>query len=288
MSDYTYIRDNAGFTAYRARLKERGISSIALDIEGEFNLHVYGERFCLLQLFDGREEAVVDPFTVSVDLIKILLEDRDLLKVTYDCSSDRVLMAKAHGITMNSILDLRPAVEILEYPKQDLKSVLESALGVRESGSKKRFQQYNWTRRPIEPEAIEYALQDVRHLFPLKDALLERLTAGGQLERYILENLKRQDRAPEVDRKPGTLRSGRFKRLDREQKRRFEAIHDIRERYAKELDLPPTTVVANDDLFALAAGELVVSRIRGNRRVPEETLDALKREFADALREGPL
>jgi ribonuclease D len=279
MSSYTYIRDNTGFQRYLERLKERGVRSMALDIEGEFNLHVYGERFCLLQLFDGSEEAVVDPVAVSGDLLKRLLEDRDLLKITYDSASDRVLMAKTHGIIMNSILDLKPAVELLEFPKQDLKSVLETALGIQESGSKKRFQQYNWTRRPIDPGALDYALQDVRHLFALKDALLSRLSEKGRIDLYILENLKRQDQLPDVDRKAGVLRSGRFKRLSGAQKTAFERIFDIRERHARELDLPPNTVVANNDLFAVVTGAMSIGDVRGNRRVPSAVLEAIKREM---------
>ena len=279
MSAYTHIRDNTEFQRYLERLKERCVRSIALDIEGEFNLHVYGERFCLLQLFDGSEEAVVDPLSVSGDLLKRLLEDRDLLKITYDSASDRVLMAKTHGIVMNSILDLKPAVELLELPKQDLKSVLENALGIQESGSKKRFQQYNWTRRPIDAEAMDYALQDVRHLFALKDALLGRLSKEGKMDLYVLENLKRQDQQPDVDRKAGVLRSGRFKRLSSAQKTEFERIFEIRERHARELDLPPNTVVANNDLFAVVTGGMSIKDIRGNRRVPAAILETIKREM---------
>ncbi len=279
MSTYTYIRDNTEFQRYLERLKGREVRSIALDIEGEFNLHVYGERFCLLQLFDGSEEAVVDPLAVSGELLKRLLEDRDLLKITYDSASDRVLMAKTHGIVMNSILDLKPAVELLEFPKQDLKSVLETALGIQEAGSKKRFQQYNWTLRPIDPGAVDYALQDVRHLFALKDALLGRLSKESKIDFYILENLKRQDQQPDVDRKAGVLRSGRFKRLGGAHKKEFERIFDIRERHARDLDLPPNTVVANNDLFAVVTGGMSIKDIRGNRRVPAAILETIKREM---------
>ncbi|MCK4516229.1 MAG: 3'-5' exonuclease, partial [Spirochaetaceae bacterium] len=69
MSDYTYIGKDSQLVDYLQRLKERGTRVIAIDLEGEFNLHVYGERFCLLQVFDGQEEVVVDPFTTSIDLI---------------------------------------------------------------------------------------------------------------------------------------------------------------------------------------------------------------------------
>lgn len=280
MSDCTYIDHDSQFRAYLQRLRDRGVTQIALDIEAEFNLHVYGERFCLLQLYDGREEIVVDPFSVSGNLFKELLENRDLLKIMYDCSSDRLLLAKTHGIILNSILDLRPAVELLDFPRNDLKTVLQVALGIEGSGAKKRFQQYNWTRRPVEPAAIEYAVQDVRHLYALKDALLERLSDAGKLEEYILENTKRQDRDPDVNRKPGLFRSGRHKRLSANEKRELQRIYDIRERHAQELDLPPNTVLANNDLFALVTGELSLENVRGNKRVPAARLEAIKLEIS--------
>lgn len=276
---YTHITDDAQMHAYLERLKDRDVREIALDIEGEFNLHVYGERFCLLQLFDGTEEAVVDPQTTSSDLIRQLLENRNILKIIYDCSSDRMLLAKTHGILMNSILDLRPAVELLSFEKNDLTSVLGEALGLSESGSKKRFQQYNWTKRPIDPAAIEYAIRDVRHLFDLKEFLLKRLHETQNMERYILENLKRQDHPPETDRKPGVFRSGRHRKLSRRQQQEFARIYEIRERHAKELDLPPNTVVANNDLFAIAAGTITANDIQGNRRLPSSRLEVIRQEM---------
>lgn len=279
MGEYTYIADNSQMTAYLQRLKDRDVREIALDLEGEFNLHVYGERFCLLQLYDGTEEVVVDPQTTSINLIKDLLENRNILKVTYDSASDRVLLAKTHQILMNSILDLSPAVELLDFQKNDLKSVLQESIGVTAPGNKKKFQQYDWTRRPINPQAIEYALQDVRFLFPLKEYLLRRLYETGSLETYILENTKRQDHEPDVDRKPGVLRSGRFRALRREQQREFERIFAIRDRHARELDLPPNTVLSNSDLFTLVLGATSLGSIRSNRRVPDTRLDAIKREI---------
>ena len=281
MNEHIYIDTDQDFRAFLGRLKERAVRDIALDIEGEFNLHVYGERFCLLQVTDGSEDVAIDPFGVSGDLLKELLENRDLLKITYDSASDRSLMAKSHGIVMNSILDLRPAVDLLEFPKQGLSAVLADALGVEEAGSKKKFQQYNWTRRPIDPAAVQYALQDVRHLFPLKGVLLRRLAERGQLEAFFLENLKRQDRPPELNRKPGIFRSGRHARLTKSQKTAFEAIYDIRERYARDLDLPPNTVLSNNDLFSLVQGALSPVELPGNRRVPAATLEALKREIRE-------
>ncbi len=285
MSTHTYVQNDDQFVACLERMRARGVQAIAMDLEGEFNLHVYGERFCLLQLFDGEEEVVVDPFTTSVQAIGKLLENPAIEKITYDSASDRLLLAKAHGIAMRSIVDLKPAVEILGLEKQDLKSVLAEMLGMRDAGSKKKFQQYNWTRRPVDPEALAYAARDVRHLFDLRDALFAKLEAAGGMDEYLEENRRRQEKEPDVDREPGLFRSNRFGRLRRDEKQEFRRLFEIRDRFARELDLPPNSVVANNDLFALATGQITPADLRGNRRLPDRALRAIRSEM-EAHRSG--
>ena len=280
MADYTSVSSDAELASFLTRLRDRGVSEVAVDFEGEFNLHVYGERLCLLQIAHPDEEAVVDPFTTSSEALRGFLEDPQIRKITYDSSSDRLLLAKSRGLRLVSIQDLRPAVELLEFPKRDLGSVLETALGQRPAGSKKRFQQYNWTRRPLDPAAVEYALRDVRHLAELRDELFARLDKEGLLDEYRAENERLESIEPNLNRKPGVFRSAAHKRLSPEQKREFQRLYDIRDRHARELDLPPNTVVANKELFALARGAMDVSAITGNRRVPAERLERIRKEMA--------
>ena len=280
MADYTSVSSDAELASFLTRLRDRGVSEVAVDFEGEFNLHVYGERLCLLQIAHPDEEAVVDPFTTSNEALRGFLEDPQIRKITYDSSSDRLLLAKSRGLRLVSIQDLRPAVELLEFPKRDLGSVLETALGHRPAGSKKRFQQYNWTRRPLDPAAVEYALRDVRHLAELRDELFARLDKEGLLDEYRAENERLESIEPNLNRKPGVFRSAAHKRLSPEQKREFQRLYDIRDRHARELDLPPNTVVANKELFALARGAMDVSAITGNRRVPAERLERIRKEMA--------
>ncbi|MFW6260863.1 MAG: HRDC domain-containing protein [Spirochaetota bacterium] len=279
MADYTSVGSDAELASFLTRLRDRGVSEVAVDFEGEFNLHVYGERLCLLQIAHPDEEAVVDPFTTSNEALRGFLEDSQIRKITYDSSSDRLLLAKSRGLRLVSIEDLRPAVELLEFPKRDLGSVLETALGHRPAGSKKRFQQYNWTRRPLDPAAVEYALRDVRHLAALRDELFARLDKQGLIDEYRAENERLESIEPNLNRKPGVFRSAAHKRLSPEQKREFQRLYDIRDRHARDLDLPPNTVVANKELFALARGAMDVSAITGNRRVPAERLERIRKEM---------
>ncbi|MGE4464410.1 MAG: 3'-5' exonuclease, partial [Sphaerochaeta sp.] len=64
MLTYTMIDTDAALASLLVTWKEAGITSVAMDFEGEFNLHIYGEHLCLIQLFDGSAYYLVDPFKV--------------------------------------------------------------------------------------------------------------------------------------------------------------------------------------------------------------------------------
>lgn len=274
-----YIDTTDAFIAYRRSLSQREIDTVAIDIEGEFNLHIYGEHFCLLQLFDGERAIIVDPLTVSRDELQAFLEDRDLIKIAYDAASDRSLLYKTKKILLRGILDLRPAVELLGFEKRGLSNVLGEVLGVRNDANKKRYQQYNWTKRPIDDGALNYAIEDVLHLFRLRDALLPRIVETGLLPAYIRENLKVQDVVPQTDREPGVLRSKAFRRMSKPQQRSFRALFTVRERYAAQLNLPPNTVLPNRTLFAVAQGERSTAELPCPSRVPGDTFTEMVEEM---------
>lgn len=259
--------------------------AVAVDLEAEFNLHIYGEHFCLLQVYDGTNAVAIDPQAVSIGLIKEFLENRNLLKITYDSASDRLLLYKNHGILMNTILDLRPAVELLELQKQGLGSVLEEVLEIPPAREKQRFQQYDWTRRPINPDALAYAIDDVVHLYRLRDELLNRVRAAGIMDRYLVENFRVQATEPETDRKPGMLRGGRFKRLKPRQKELLESLHAAREEVAAEVNLPPNSVYPNKALFALVTEGLAPGEVRPPKNVPRDAFEGLVEEFERLIQE---
>ena len=179
------LKSEDEITGYLRELEQERRHVIALDIEAEFNLHCYGEHLCLIQIFDLQNEIIIDPFRFKDSApLKALFEKRDLLKIMYDAASDSCLLANVCGIRINSVLDLRPAVSLLEYEGQSLAHVLQEELGI-VSPSKKRFQRYNWMKRPVEPAAIEYAMNDVRFLFTLKEALFARLSSRGLFDTEV-------------------------------------------------------------------------------------------------------
>ena len=265
--NYHMIISNKQLQAFHQQLAQRDTAVVALDIEAEFNLHVYGERLCLIQLYDGEQLAAVDPVRIDTACLKALFEDRGILKVMYDSLSDQSLLFKTIDARIHSIVDLKPAVDLLEYPKRDLGSALNLALGVAVE-KKSRFQRYNWTTRPLAADAIEYALSDVAHLLALKDRLLGELTARGLIDGFLLKNLMLQNKAPDINRRPRLFRTGEFGALSPAAKTRFERIYEIRDGYARQVDLPPDMLLPKRQLFQIAAGRMEARQLEPNRRVP--------------------
>ncbi len=144
---------------------------IAVDFEGEFNLHVYGEYLCLIQVFDGDEYYLIDPLskTLSKEALRSFFS-LPVKKVWFDCQSDQSLVFKEYGFGIENIFDVRVLAKLLGFDG-NLISLEKEYLNLEININKKKNQQANWLRRPIDQELIEYALLDVAHLMELEDVL---------------------------------------------------------------------------------------------------------------------
>ncbi|HNY66349.1 MAG TPA: 3'-5' exonuclease [Deltaproteobacteria bacterium] len=240
---------------YLNALERNGRRIIAVDVEAEFNLHCYGEHLCLIQVFDLENEIIIDPFKFrDGDGIKTFFESRGVLKIMYDSMSDAALL-ETYGIRLQSVLDLRPAVSLLEYPKQGLAHVLSEELGIAPV-NKKKFQQYNWMRRPLDKAAIEYAMGDVRHLFRLKDALFDKLNSNGLMDAYNLQNLALQDGRKDKIKLEKYEKAKGYNRLNKHRQEMFKEIFTLRDAFAKKLNKPPDYVFSNARLLELCRDDI--------------------------------
>ena len=245
------LKNDSEISEYLKNLDEHNQKIIAVDVEAEFNLHCYGEHLCLIQIFDLEHEIIIDPFKFKDSgSIKKLFEKRDLLKIMYDSSSDGVLLENEYGIKITSILDLKPAVALLNYPKQSLAHILSEELGIVPL-NKKKFQKYNWMRRPINKAAIEYAMGDVLYLFRLKEKLFDKLNNSGLMDTYILHNSMIQDGMNHKNKKAKYEKAKGYNRLDKDQQKIFKEIFNLRDAFAKKLNKPPNSVFSNVNLLEL-------------------------------------
>lgn len=280
--NYTYIENTVELEALLKDYEDRRHHTVALDIEAESNLHVYGERLCLIQMFDGVRQIIVDPFRIDNDALKALFENRQILKVVYDAPGDMALLKNTVNIEMKFVLDLRPAVDILNYSHQDLHSVIASELGISLAG-KSKFQKYNWMNRPLSAEALDYALNDVAHLFRLKDAILEKLCMSKLFDRFMLRNLQIQNKDYLRNPEDKYRKMGGYASLSQEQRTAFRRVFDIRDRYAKRLNIPPDYVIKKRDLVGMVKDPGTIDRIRLPERFGASIQD-IRNELSAVIR----
>jgi len=278
---YTYITKNDELLAYVRAFDDRKDYIIALDIEAELNRHSYGEKLCLIQIFDGAENFIIDPLKISNNNIGSLLSSTRILKVMYDASSDCSLMKNTYDININSVLDLRPAVDLLEYEKKDLHSVIGYELGI-ELTNKAKFQKRNWLKRPIEYQAISYALNDVIHLLRLKDRIFKKLQERKLLDIFFLKNMLINTK--DYMRNPGDKykKIKGYYRLSVEQRKTFVKVYDIRDKYAKLCNMPPHNIISNPGMIKIVQDTGQLNEITFPKRLSTEFVENILRDLKKA------
>jgi ribonuclease D len=251
-TDFLLVDDPRRYRRLVHELSERGTREIALDFEGESNLHVYGLHLCLVQVYDGERCYLVDPFALENPReISLITENPDVLKVMYDPSSDLSLLTNALGITVKNIFDLSSAAQVLGFRETSLTKVLSAELGV-EPINKKKFQRANWYRRPLERTLLAYAASDVLHLLELKKVFLRRLVEQELFTDFMVQNFKVQDRDYRLDPETRYLRVKNAGRLTPSQQVYLKHFFAAREALARQLNWPPHNVLANELLIEIA------------------------------------
>jgi ribonuclease D len=281
--NYIEIKSSSDLRLYLKKFDEKGEHTIALDIEAENNLHAYGEKLCLIQIFDGVDSIIIDPFNIDNESLKLLLENPKILKVMYDAGSDLSLLKNAHNMEIKSILDLRPATELLNYEKKDLHSVIAVELGITLE-NKRKYQQYNWGNRPVVEKAIEYAVNDVIHLLILKDIILAKLYVKKLFEPFFLKNLQIQNKDYTRDPEDKYRKISGYSRLQRDIKPVFRKVFDIREKYAKRFNMPPHNVIPKTDVIKIVKDPAFIDRIRFSKRVRVELVQKILNELKMAVK----
>jgi len=264
--DYINISNNDALQKLIKSLSDRHVKIIAMDFEGEFNLHVYGEKLCLIQVFDGELYYLVDPFPISDDLIVKFLSLKNMLYMFFAADSDRSLVYKQYGVKMYGVYDLQHLVEVLDLPGKGLDSVLLSELGVTVE-NKKRYQRQNWITRPIEEGAKQYAVNDVAYLFQLHGSLLQKIKNEDKVEELIFKlagTFKDFDKKPV----PGIFKTPAFRKMSRGRKEKYTKIAELRDACARELNLPANTILTKQDLVSVTEDSQNIRRVRFHQRVP--------------------
>lgn len=217
------------------------LDRIAVDFEGEFNLHIYGEHLCLIQVYDARGYYIIDPRSRRVSKEQLCrFFTSPVRKVWFDMQSDNSLIHKNYGVSLNNVTDVRVMAMCLGY-NGNLVGLEEEYLGIQAGNiSKKKLQQTNWLRRPLSDEQVGYALSDVEYLFQIEDCLRPILEEKGLMEEFSSHMKKAAQLSAE---KPAWTRICNWKLLNKEQKNSVKEYFIARDVVARRFNVPAYQVL---------------------------------------------
>jgi ribonuclease D len=226
-------------------------SRMAIDIEAD-SLYHYFEKVCLIQISTDRETFILDPLAVKdLSAIGPIMADAAVEKVFHAATYDLFCLRRDYSFSFKNLFDTHIAAQFLGHEQLGLDALLEKLMGIEHS---KRRQRDDWSRRPLAPEQLEYAAMDTHHLLQLRDLLEQQLREKRRLpwaceEFDCLAEVETQDREfdPEGFRRIKGSRDLSFPKLAV-----LRALYLLRDRYARELNVPPFKVLNNSILLDLA------------------------------------
>ena len=147
-------------------------SHVGLDTEF-LRERTYRAELCLVQLSSSSDAACVDPLAVT-DLTALgqILTLGSVIKVMHASRQDVEVLYPIAGL-VRPVFDTQIAAALTVLPAQiGYADLVRCLLGKELPKSHTRT---DWSRRPLSTEQIEYALDDVRYLLPVRSLLEEQL-----------------------------------------------------------------------------------------------------------------
>lgn len=253
---------------------ERAARFNAIAVDTEFlRERTYHPRLCLVQVATPDECVVIDVIAIdNLAPLAILMRDEGTVKVFHACSQDMEVLNYTLGALPAPIFDTQIAAAFLgERMQTSYNGMVHAFCGVTLPKSESLT---DWSRRPLTPEQIEYALDDVRYLIKAYDVIMERLDESGRAS-WVLDEIKPlTDRSHYVvDCRVAFKRVKRVNSLTRRQLAVARELAAWREARAEYSNIPRKWLMSDEVLIALSKrpphDAASLRRVRGTEQLSD-------------------
>lgn len=232
---------------------------IALDTEFIRERNYY-PKLCLIQVAAGDILAYIDPLCISnLSPFFDILVDPKITKVLHAAYQDLEIFYQLMGTVPSPIFDTQPAASVLGIGDQmGYARLVESLLEVSLEKSQTRT---DWSRRPLNEQQIDYAIDDVRYLQQIYPIMLQQLQDQQRLE-WLENDFARiaTESTYAIDINEAWKRVKGKQYLKGQQLAILQKVSAWREQMAMEKDKPRRWVLSDDVLLDLARHNITDSK----------------------------
>jgi ribonuclease D len=283
--DAEWIDTQESFLELCDALKESGIFAYDTEFIGEDSYYAFT---CLIQVATRKRVALIDPFKIK-DLSPLfaLIADPNTTTLLHSGSQDLEPVARLFGKAPAGIFDTQLAAGLVGFPWPiSLTKLIESVLH-HEVGGHFTFSQ--WDARPLSERQIFYAADDVRYLIALHDFLstkLKELDRTAWAEKEFLKFTSMEGYA--LDLFNIVKRICKNKTPHKKEIQRVQALAQLRETIAIELDLPTRAVIPNECILGLSKKPLeTVNQLISMKGFPKNMASRFGDQILQAIADAP-
>jgi ribonuclease D len=244
-------------------------SSPVLAIDTEFvRERTYYHKLGLIQVSDGTHFAAIDPIHISnLEPFLNLVRNQSTVKVFHAARQDLEILHRLCDGVIQPVFDTQIAASVVGWGSQiSFAKIVNKVLGKKIDKSETYT---DWCRRPLSERQIEYALDDVRLLFPVYENLKKVLKRLNREEWLQGEFIQLED--PDNFKAPNLEKLYmRIKNIRTLAPNNFAIICELvqwREKEAQVRDCLAKNIVRDESLLELARKAPIdsegLSRIRG-------------------------
>ncbi len=224
---------------------------IALDTEF-LREKTYYPVFCLLQIATPDWVVCVDPIAITdLSALFSVINNPKIVKVLHSCRQDLEIFYQLTGEVTYPVFDTQIAAPLLGFQENPGYAMLVSNfLNVNLS---KAYTRTDWSMRPLSPEQIQYAADDVIYLCKIYIKMTEQLAELGRLDWLdkdfeLLKNGELYQISPEN----AWLKVKGRKRLTGKQLSIVQVLTAWREKTAQAENRPKNWLIRDDLMLELA------------------------------------
>lgn len=257
-----------------AQFCELASAAKVIAVDTEFlRERTYFPKLCLVQVAAGDHIAAVDPILIEdLSPLAALFEDPSVTKVFHACGQDLEVLLDGMGVVCAPVFDTQLAAAFLGLRQQvSYASLVESYCGVRLAKAESLT---DWSRRPLDPEQLTYAEDDVRYLPGIYERMMAELVEKDRLS-WVAPEMDALCDLSHIRRDPreSYLRLRRAGSLTRRQLAVAREICAWREETAARRDLPRKWVASDEVIVEVCKRTPTtldrLRRIRGTDQIGE-------------------